>query len=73
MEEDPELPSKQFEIEYFDKKLSLYWDGFCLTISSEDKYAFVASVNDPDVSPFGNASMIFGTADEIAQRLDINK
>lgn len=56
------------EMEADGVKLSLSWDGFCLTIES-DKFAFVASVNDPTVSYRGNTSIIFGTADEIAKRM----
>ena len=75
---EPELPLTVHKIENLPtedtleckgEKLKVYWDGFCLTVCSETKFAFVASVNDPTVSPHGNVSMIFGTSEEIAERL----
>lgn len=80
MNEEPELPPTIYKIEKTPVRhelvcdgetLVLYWDGFCLTSESNNKkFAFVASVNDPTVSPYGNVSVIFGTAEEIAQRID---
>lgn len=75
--EEPELPPTihkiegekvEYELHANGEKLQVLWDGFCLTVESE-KFAFVASVNDPTISPIGNVAVIFGTADEIAQRI----
>lgn len=73
MTDESELSEKQFELDYKGNKLTVYWDGFCLTLSHESKYVFVASVNDPEVSQVGNVSVIFGTTEEIATRLDVKQ
>lgn len=64
-----ENPPAKYVLECEDQKVNVYWDGFCLTFEHEQKFAFVASVNDPTVSPNGNVSIIFGTSEEIAERL----
>lgn len=75
MSEEPALPLKNppsnYALEHDGQKVNVYWDGFCLTIEHEVKLAFVASVNDPTISPHGNVSVIFGTPEEIAQRLPV--
>lgn len=72
MKEESELPPTDIELNHGEDKIKLLWDGFCLMIETPDnRLAFVVSVNDPDVSAFGNVSIIFGTAEEIAQRLPV--
>lgn len=59
------------EIEHNGVRIGIQFDGFCVTVSCEDKYVFVASVNDPSVSDRGNACILLFSPDEIAERLDM--
>lgn len=58
------------EIECNGVKLGILFDGFCVTLSVENKYLFAASVNDPTVSDMGNACLLLFDANEVALRLE---
>lgn len=51
-------------------ELEIAFDGFCLTVSSSEKFFFAASVNDPTVSELGNACLLLFDATEIAVRME---
>jgi len=65
-----QLEPYKTEIEFADVKVEIMFDGFCLTVMSESKYVFAASVNDPSVSDRGNACLLLFDPDELATRLD---
>lgn len=61
------------KIEHNGVTVEILFDGFCFTVSSEDKYLFAASINDPTVSERGNACLLLFDADEIASRMEAHE
>jgi len=58
------------EVECNGVKVEVAFDGFCFTVSSDEKFVFAASINDPAVSDRGNACLLLFSPDEIADRME---